>query len=445
MIDLVPHSTVKVDDVTVGKITGHLAPRLHRGRHHAAPTTRISPTTPSPRSSRPACSARSTSQLAAPHRCAERQPADHGDTIPLSRTGQNPRSRRCSARCQPAAQRRRRGPARDDHPDELNTALTAARARARLVLHQARHVQRPAGLPAGPRSSGRCSARPAVRSLNRQRSTIDAALGELPGGLTVSAGQRHDLVRMLKALAHLGDVGTHVIRAVEGLHDPRPCAAQPGARAGSTTPAATSSNVLPGGADLPLRRPGRRPRRPATADGRLHQPGHQARPLPRRPGQPAAAVGPALSLPTLPTQLPTSLPTSEITQILGDIGKYLKSGDITSQACQKVLADPQELLQLVAKCRQEKHRSNPVCQVLDSLPSLPTAGTGLPSITLAPSDLPSLPLLDGLGRPAFGPRGPTMRPAARIYDPGLVSLLLPGWWWTGDHPSYEGAAAPSSR
>ena len=34
------------------------------------------------------------------------------------------------------------------------------------------------------------------------------------------------------------------------------------------------------------------------------------------------------TLPTLPTQLPTSLPTSEITRILGDIGRCLQSGDI---------------------------------------------------------------------------------------------------------------------
>jgi phospholipid/cholesterol/gamma-HCH transport system substrate-binding protein len=40
--------------------------------------------------------------------------------------------------------------------------------------------------------------------------------------------------------------------------------------------------------------------------------------------------------------------------------------------------------------------------------------------------MPSLPLLGGLGRPAFGPRGPTMRQLSRIYDPGLVSLLVPG-------------------
>src|SRR5262249_33933990 len=90
------------------------------------------------------------------------------------------------------------------------------------------------------------------------------------------------------------------------------------------------------------------------------------------------------ALPTLPTKLPTSLPTSEITKILGDVAQCLRSGDVSSKACQKVLADPQELLKLLAKCKRKKHQDNPVCQVLASLPTLPTLGTGLPSVSLPP-------------------------------------------------------------
>jgi phospholipid/cholesterol/gamma-HCH transport system substrate-binding protein len=136
-------------------------------------------------------------------------------------------------------------------------------------------------------------------------------------------------------------------------------------------------------------------------------------------------------LPTLPTGLPTSLPTSEITKILGDVTKCLQSGDITSHACQKVLGDPQELLRLVAKCKKKKHDANPVCQVLNALPSIPTNG---PSLSLPTGVLTSIlgggltggggPL--GVNRTAFGPRGPTMRQLSRMYDPALVDLLVPG-------------------
>jgi phospholipid/cholesterol/gamma-HCH transport system substrate-binding protein len=131
------------------------------------------------------------------------------------------------------------------------------------------------------------------------------------------------------------------------------------------------------------------------------------------------------SLPTLPT-LPTSLPTSEITKILGDVTQCLRSGDITSAACRKVLGDPEELARLVARCKKHKNADNPVCQVLNAVPSLPTSGT-LP--TLLPSTLlPTLLPRSGVGaqRVAFGPRGPTMRQLSRLYDPTLVSLLVPG-------------------
>ena len=105
----------------------------------------------------------------------------------------------------------------------------------------------------------------------------------------------------------------------------------------------------------------------------------------------------------------------------------LRSGDITSKACRKVLADPEELVRLVARCKKHKLADNPVCQALHTLPSVPTGGTGLP--TLLPSTLlPTLLARCGVGarRVAFGPRGPTMRQLSRLYDPTLVSLLVPG-------------------
>jgi phospholipid/cholesterol/gamma-HCH transport system substrate-binding protein len=140
------------------------------------------------------------------------------------------------------------------------------------------------------------------------------------------------------------------------------------------------------------------------------------------------------SLPSLPTGLPTALPTlppalptSEITKILGDVAACLRSGDITSKACKRVLADPQKLVRLIARCQKGKNADNPVCQVLNALPSLPTSGPGLPTLTL-PTLLPTLlPRPDlGVRRVAFGARGPTLRQLSRLYDPALVGLLVPG-------------------
>lgn len=46
---------------------------------------------------------------------------------------------------------------------------------------------------------------------NKQTATIDATLAQLPGALTSINGQRQDLVKMLNALNSLGAVGTNVI------------------------------------------------------------------------------------------------------------------------------------------------------------------------------------------------------------------------------------------
>jgi len=94
---------------------------------------------------------------------------------------------------------------------------------------------------------------------------------------------------------------------------------------------------------------------------------------------------------------------------------------------EKVLGDPEELLRLITKCKKGKNADNPVCQALNALPSLPTGGPGLPTLTL-PTQLPTLlPRTDAEARRVpFGPRGPTVRQLSRLYDPALVSLLVPG-------------------
>jgi phospholipid/cholesterol/gamma-HCH transport system substrate-binding protein len=87
-------------------------------------------------------------------------------------------------------------------------------------------------------------------------------------------------------------------------------------------------------------------------------------------------------------------------------------------------------MSLIAHCKKGKTSDFPVCTVLNALPSLPTGGTGLPSLSIPTSLLPTI--LGGGGilganRPAaFGPRGPTMRQLSRMYDPALVDLLVPG-------------------
>ena len=51
--------------------------------------------------------------------------------------------------------------------------------------------------------------------------------------------------------------------------------------------------------------------------------------------------------------------------------KCLQSLDLTSQACQKVLADVDLLTSLKKKCTKPQYTSNPVCTVLNTVPDVP--------------------------------------------------------------------------
>ena len=111
VLDLVPQSTVKVDDVTVGKVTG-----IELKGYVAQVTIKLPgdvdlPATPARRSARPASSARSSSRSASRrprHRQARRRRRHRpGPHRPQPGGGRGPR------RARPAAQRWRRGPAED--------------------------------------------------------------------------------------------------------------------------------------------------------------------------------------------------------------------------------------------------------------------------------------------------------------------------------------------
>jgi phospholipid/cholesterol/gamma-HCH transport system substrate-binding protein len=265
-------------------------------------------------------------------------------------------------------------------------------------------------------------------SLNKQRSTIDATLTELPGALRSINSQRHDLVKMLSALAHLSGVGVHVIKlskqsTIDTLRSLSPVLGQLQASGSDFVNAFNVALTYPFVDEVVGRDP---------QVARNLQMGDYTNldikldlSLDGLGSLPSLPTGLPTTLPSLPS-LPTSLPTSEITKIVGDVVACLQSGDITSKACQKVLSDPEKLARLITQCQKGKNLDNPVCQVLNTIPSLPTVPTGLPTLTLPTSIIPTILSLPGARRVAFGPRGPTMHQLTRMYDPGLVSLLVPG-------------------
>jgi phospholipid/cholesterol/gamma-HCH transport system substrate-binding protein len=425
VLDLVPDSTVKVDDVTVGKITD-----ISLDGYHAQVTMQLRNDTHLP--DNPVATIQQTSllgekfvQLAPPASGASPNPLKNGDVIPLAQTGQNPEVEQVLGALSLLLNGGGVGQLQTITA-ELNRTLHGREGDARSVLHQIRsfsgqldrHKQE---IVTALQALDRLSV-----SLNRQRSTIDATLTELPGALRSIDSQRHDLVTMLRSLAHLSGVGVHVISlskasTIDTLRQLSPVLSQLQASGSDFVNAFNVALTYPFVDEVVGRDP---------QVARNLQMGDYTN-LDVKLDVSLDGLG---SLPSLPTtvpslpSLPTSLPTSEITKILGDVAACLQSGDIHSKACQRVLADPEELARLITKCQKAQNSDNPVCQVLNAIPSLPTGGTGLPTLTLPTTLLPTLLPRTGAEarRAAFGPRGPTVRQLSRLYDPALVDLLVPG-------------------
>jgi phospholipid/cholesterol/gamma-HCH transport system substrate-binding protein len=431
VLDLVPDSTVKVNDVTVGKITD-----VSLQGYHAVVTMQLRNDTKLPDNA--VATIQQTSllgekfvELAAPTTGASPNLLKTGDVIPMAHTGQNPEVEQVLGALSLLLNGGGVGQLQTI-TRELNTTLHGREGEARSVLHQISSFSGQLDQHKHQIVTALEAVNHLSKSLNRQRDTIDATLGELPGALHSINTQRHDLVRMLKALAHLSGVGTRVINlskdsTIATLRQLSPVLSQLQASGQNFVNAFNVALTYPFVDDVVGRDPqvarnlqmGDYTNLSVKLDLSLDQNGS----LPVPTGLPT-------TLPSLPTGLPTSLPTSEITKVLGDVAKCLQSGDITSKACKKVLGDPQELLRLIAKCKKHKFSGNPVCTALNALPSLPTSGTGLPSLSIPTSLLPSmLAGTDDLGArrtAAFGPRGPTLRQLTRMYDPALVELLVPG-------------------
>jgi phospholipid/cholesterol/gamma-HCH transport system substrate-binding protein len=431
VLDLVPDSTVKVNDVTVGKITN-----IELNGYTAQVTMQLRNDTKLPDNA--VATIQQTSllgekfvELSAPPSGASSNPLSSGDVIPLAHTGQNPEVEQVLGALSLLLNGGGIGQLQTI-TRELNRTLHGREGEARSVLTQIRTFSGQLDRHRGQIVKALQALNRLSVSLNKQRSTIDATLGELPGALRSINTQRHDLVHMLKALAHLSGVGVHVIKlskasTIDSLRQLSPVLGQLQASGGNFVKAFNVALTYPFVDEVVGRDPqvarnlqmGDYTNLDIKLDIALDANGS----LPSI----SLPTGLPTTLPTLPTTLPTSLPTSEITQTIGDVLKCLQSGDITSDACKKVLSDPQKLANLIAQCQKDANKSNPVCQVINAQPSLPTNPTGVPTLTLPTTLLPTLLRGEtGVDRVAFGPRGPTMKQMMQLYDPTLVSLLVPG-------------------
>jgi phospholipid/cholesterol/gamma-HCH transport system substrate-binding protein len=212
VLDLVPQSNVKVNDVNVGKVSD-----VELDGYTATVTLELAKDTELPDNA--IAEIRQTSllgekfvSLSPPAEGASAEPLGSGDVIPLERSGRNPEVEEVLGALSlvlnggGVAQLK-------TIASEINLALEGREDSAKSVLTQVESLMTQL-------DDNRSDIVSAIDSINRlgasarrQQGSIDAALEQLPSALESIDGQREDLVKMLGALNRLGDVGVRVIRA----------------------------------------------------------------------------------------------------------------------------------------------------------------------------------------------------------------------------------------
>ena len=412
VLDLVPKSTVKVNDVSIGKVTdvdleGYTATVTMELRNDVdLPDDAVA------RLRQTSLLGEKFVELAAPPTGGSTEPLGDGDVIELEDTGRNPEVEEVLGALSlvlnggGVAQLK-------TIAAELNNALEGREDAARSVLQQI-------DIFVGTLDDNKADIVNAIERLNQlaiavrqQQGTIDEALDELPSALRSLDNQREDLVKMLQSLNELGDVGVRVISqskdtTIETVRQLQPI----------LTELANSGDAFVKAFNVFLTYPfvdevvGRDPQ----VARNLHMGDYTNLSVQLEVDLSGGITG-------VPTSLPTVLPTDlDPTAVLDVVARCLASGDIESKPCQKVLANAQLLLELREECARPRNADVVVCQILNQVPGVPNVG-GLNEV--------ELPLLGSLLRPAPGvggraASGPTVGELTELFDADLVGLMVPG-------------------
>ncbi|MEP9362313.1 MCE family protein [Nocardioides sp. CN2-186] len=417
VLDLVPKSSVKVNDVSVGQVTD-----VSLDGDHAVVTMQLPHDTELPANA--IAEIRQTSllgekfvALSPPSDVAPTGQLADGAVITLDQTGRNPEVEEVLGALSlllnggGVAQLK-------TIATEVNKALGGREDATRSALEQIKIFMTQL-------DDNKADIVDAIESVNRlaksvraQQGSIDSALEELPSALTSLDKQRGDLVKMLQSLDRLSGVGVRVIKAskdatIESLRQLNPV----------LTELANSGDALVKSFNVFLTYPfvdevvGRDPQ----VARNLHMGDYTNLSIELDLDASGGITG--------PTGLPTVLPSDiDPTVILDRLTRCLRSGDLTSKPCRKLLGTVQGLAKLREACLKPKNRDTALCRALAQIPGVPGVpggdSSGLPSI-------PGLPGLPGLNRPGAGAtysttRGPTLRQLTRLFDPALVKLLVPG-------------------
>lgn len=437
VLDLVPQSSVKVNDVSVGKVTD-----VRLDGYTAEVTLQLRNDVELPDNAM--AEIRQTSllgekfvSLSAPPTGASNEPLGDGDLIELTDSGRNPEVEEVLGALSlllnggGVAQLK-------TITQELNKALTGREDAARSVLTQIESFT-------GSLDDNKEDIVDAIEALDRlaeetreQQGDINSALDELPSALTSIDGQRADLVKMLQALNELGDVGVRVIKASKEATIDSITQLQP-----VLTELANSGDDFVKAFHVFLTYPfvdevvGRDPQ----VARNLHMGDYTnlsitldidlTEGLPDPPGIPDL---PCIELEQIPPAGPLP-PLSELCEGVVD-------------AINECLAEPS-----LENCQGlPEFLVDEVCAQLPIPGICPGGGGGgggggLPTAlpTLELPDLPVLGGVNGLLRPGTGSesgidpaRGPTMGQLSTAYDASLVALLVPAMVLPADEGAAEG-------
>ncbi len=426
VLDLVPQSTVKVNDVSVGKVTA-----IDLQGYQALVTMELRRDVDLPGNA--VAELRQTSllgekfvQLSAPAEGAIADRLEDGEVIPIERAGRNPEVEEVLGALSlllnggGVAQLK-------TITQELNLALEGREDSARSVLRNLRTFT-------GQLDDNKADIVDAIESLNRlaiaaekQLPTIDKALEELPSALDSINRQRDDLVEMLAALNDLSDVAVDVIAesknaTITSLKRLNPVLTQLAASGDDFTNAFHVFLTYPFVDEVVGRDP--------QVARNLHMGDYTN-----------LSITLDVDLTSIPTTIPTTLPTEACIPL----SQLPQDGPLpdTSRLCQDALDAINDCLEGLRRGDVTACLGLPgsviaaVCEQAP-VPGL-CGGSGTPTLPLPTPTLPTLPVpslptitLPGLPRPAAyddppdPERGPTMGQLSEMYDPALVSLLVPG-------------------
>lgn len=210
VLDLVPQSAVRVNDIAVGKVTD-----IKLNGWTALVTVKVNKDTKLPDNAE--ATIRQTSllgekfvSLSAPKTGASGTLSD-GDVIPLDRAGRNPEIEEVLG----AASLLFNGGGIEKTNTiikELNLALGDNEPEVKELINSTTQFLTQLDNNKAALLTSLEKVNNLAVETNKQKSAITGALDDLPEALTVINGQRDDLVKLLESLHRLGDVATNVIR-----------------------------------------------------------------------------------------------------------------------------------------------------------------------------------------------------------------------------------------